>query len=517
VTQKTFFGTIFVVLFVCAGLFVICLFSVPTFTPWGMGGVFVQGKYMTYVDPDLEYIFNQENFIIESSKADVFIRVRKVGQMDQGYVQVFEDANGVSFNSVKRTQVDFMETLDNRGVPYVKIRVREPKGMMMRKARVYINLKAESILSRPTDFAGYNFVFNTGASPVNIDFDDAVTDELKINRLDVYGTGRIVFNQPEKSTIEYLNIASSNANFNCRSEVKITTTVTGGSSNISLGKIQTLDINGGHKVNCTSASNVQFVGNGHLGITERAGKVVMRTDNMSFSCPEVASFDLRNFDGTGIVGGANISIGKVLGSNTIPTAQIGGAATTVNLTELSVISRVQNGSVNIGNIYGNVGVEQRYGSLNLTFANDIAANGSKVTLRVHDVGVNVHGIRAYCDILATSLGNSNISASFMPVAFTGIPPSNGSKIYIEGSREPNTNGGQIAVKLLNGASATIKTLGSSRYTANGAGGELENGVTYIVNGTSEPIIDEPVEGEPFYSPWLTLKTAASVAINAGTY
>ena len=152
--------------FIGIGLFLIMLWTVPAFRPFGMDGIWIQSKYMTYIGDEFDHIFRQRNMVIESRSAEIIIRVRKIGFEDEARVQVFENANGISFNSISRTHVDFLESLDENGVPYSRIIVREPRGAISRTARVYINLvREEGVIQNP-----YNFTLETGRSPVTFNF-----------------------------------------------------------------------------------------------------------------------------------------------------------------------------------------------------------------------------------------------------------------------------------------------------------------------------------------------------------
>jgi len=458
-TFKTFSGIVSVIALLLIAVFIFCVYNVQNFQPWGMSGVAVQGRYMTFVDPELEYIFDQQNFIIESNNTPIFIRVRKEGQHDQGYVQIFEDAHGIAFNSMDRTQVDFVEYIDDRGDVYTKIRIREPRGMMTRTARVFINLKHENVVNfNPrvgVDLAdagaGYNFILNTGRSPVVFDFDDAASD-LVINRLDVRGTGSVSIAKPAKATLNYLLVDSSNANVAIGSPVQTMVNIRGNSSNISLGEINSLDVQGDrHRVHATSvtASALFNVKDGSLSVSGVVGgNIIARGENLSISAMEVDNLDVRNLENN---------------PDSIFTQTITSGSVSISRVNGNVDVRMESGSLTLGTrgsnengelgVYGDVNVIKRLGGASVTFANCEEAVGSCI-IWARDGMINVWGVRGYVNIQTVSAGTSDVSVAFADVF-------GNSRIWTGGSHEPNTAGRRITVTFINNAGAQMHVVGTS--------------------------------------------------------
>lgn len=492
---------------VVVGIFVICLYATPNFRPWGMSGVFIQNKYMTYVGDKLDYIFEQNNLIIESDSAEIHVRVRKDDQMDKGYAQVFEDSNGVSFNSLNRVQLEFYESHDQKtGEAYVKIKVREPKGLMAsRVARVYINLKSEHLL------AYYRLILNTNRSNVTFDADDDAA-KLNIQKIDINGTGRVEFAKPLKTEITTMNITSSGANVNCTAPIR-DVTINGNSRDVRFGVIENdLTVTGAsNNVSAESiGGNVKIVStHSTLYVTKNVAgniNVTANTNNLTVASAD-AQVTLIGTRTDELIADGSIYIGRVFGNSFV---------------------RMDKGSLTLGSrsqdmgVYGNVDVEKRFNGLEIVYANESSATGS-CTVRAYDGTINVAGARGLIDIVTTSMGNADVN-----VSIAVLTPN--SKINVEGSREPN-HYGHVVVKFLADGEGAVATnsfyaVGSSKFTCAGSVDELKNSTVnqagevteyrvYKLSGTiASPSVSAPTNNG---TGALRIKTANTITIGVGTY
>ena len=436
-------GAVGLVIFVSLGVFVVILYTVPKFTPFGMSGVWTQNKYMTYSGDEMEYIFRQRNMIIESSRADIIIRVRKIGFEDRARVQVFEDANGVSFNSLRRTQVDFLEELDENGVRFTKIHVREPSGMMSRTTRVYINLQRDYGIP-DYEQPPYNFVLNTRQSRVLFEHDPDA-QFMRIEKLVVHGTGNVTLpapvaptpTNPEPFVLEVgdLEVNSQSSHVDCRSLITGHTKIKGASRNIILGDLQTMDVDGTtHRVTLNNAQgNINFqVLTGSLTIQNaHNGNLTVAAGTINLTVRDTLRLKLDAREGT---------------------VRVDRVRTTSDVT-------MERGSLTLGSradglgAVGDVKVKKDRGGVIVNFAN--SANG-KLEIEAIDGEISVHGARNIVDIYVPSMGNANVTVAFAAMLWSSADTS---RIVIEGAREWRS-WGQVNIKLLNDISASFHFRGA---------------------------------------------------------
>ena len=441
------------IIFVSFGIFIILLFTVPSFMPWGMNGVWVQSRFMTYVGDEMPNIFQQRNLIIESSRAEINIRVRKPGFEDEARIQVFENANGISFNSLNRTHIDFMEVLDAYGFPATKILVREPQGLMARTARIYINLRCDSSLPIGQR-RSYNFTLNTGSSPVRFSSDTNPTGEfMNIENLTLRGTGQVTLPAPTTQfavNVENLRIDSPNSRVNFRGTVSGHTVIRGGSQNITLGNINTLDVQG------TSHNVILDNAGGHINFNAPRGSIRLN---------QIGSGDL-NVDSENVT----VDAGWVHRLN----VETNTGRVTVRRVETTSDVTMQSGNLSLGimgmqqgvqgGVIGNVNVNKDFGGASIIFHPTYAIGN--LVVRAHDGEINAQRTRGLVDIQISSMGNANVTVGFSTIV-------NHSRIMIWGAREPNTQG-RINVQLLGNLGADLHIRGTSRITSNLPNSGLHN-------------------------------------------
>ena|GEM_PF-2060247 len=479
IRPKVVMGTIACLAFVVVGVFVISLYLIPTFTPFGMGGVFVQSKYVTYSDPNLKTVLQKDNLVIESQSAEIYINVRAVGQRDEGRVQVFENANGISFNSVKRTQVYFYNEIDlETGTPYSKILVREPKGMVAKTTKVYINLKSktkiigegEEAVTVADDMVIKNIKLDTGKSNVFFDTDETAASDLTIENLHINGTGRVNFLKSAEMKIGTLNV-NDGATVNCEKDierVRVKANATLNLKDVTDATVATggVIIEGGRNIlkAHTIEGALQFKGEGTIDISGRVGQTTIRSNNVAITAAEVYCLDLRGVDGVGLCGSANVNISKITGGILPGNIKIEETSTDgfdigYEVDAMSVLVRANAGNLlKISNIQGNTVVEKRKGGVELNFAQD--TRESQVVVRAVDGDITVTKIYGFCDIATASAGHTSVKATFRDVKKKdGVIPSR-IKLYGGELRDVKRD---ISVVL--GAVANIKIAGASSFKA----------------------------------------------------
>lgn len=442
--------------------FILALYLIPTFKPGGMAGVFVPSKYMTYMGDDVDYIFGRTNFIIQSNNTEVIISVGKTGYEDEGRVQVFEDANGIAFNSRSRTQVDFYEVWDN-GTPYVKIHVREPKGAVARKAQVYLNLLNANA------GANYNFVLNTGKGDVTFRKDEDAVG-MEASNIWVNGTGRVTYfgelAAPKVAHVGNL-IVNGNATVNCLAPVD-TVDVKSATSNVKLGAVANdIDVKGKNNTLAVRSvgGNLAWEGNGHISVEKfvTGNLTVKAHNNMSISATNAAvegNFELKSFD-KNIIGNTDfgnvrgsVAIGRIHGTSTVQ--MIDGSLTLGKLDTTG--TGVQFGTTESPDVrpvgcFGDVKVDKRSGGATVNFSKDSSATGTLDLFATFGT-VDVWGMRGKCLIDFATYGDANVKVAFFTVVA-------GSRIsYLEQSFNANKKYGEARITFLNQATCSVLVTGS---------------------------------------------------------
>jgi hypothetical protein len=433
---RIFLAVVLGVILMLVGFFILLLYIVPELRVGGVTAVFERSKYTTYFGDGIDAAFSERNMIIESHNTEIVIRIRKIGFEDEARIQVFEDANGIAFNSMKRTQVDLLHYLDEDGVPYTKLILREPEGAVLRTAKVYINLKRDPNIPDGQQPA-YNFILNTELSKVSFEYDPEA-EFMQIDKLVMNGTGFLTLPEPLKATTQNpkpfeLNIGEFEVNapiasVTCKSKITRTFTVNGNSTKIILGEVGDVAVNGTtnniyvDKVGRDLSFNSKY---GILQIYEQcAGRVLVRSQTVKVNIRKTNDLDVETYNGS-------VSVNGVSGFSSIKMED--------GVLALGVRAYANAASNDLG-VYGNVFIEKKYGGASVIYANYASANGSCTVRRAYDGNFNIHGVRGVVDIEVAAMGNANIS-----VGFSAIAP--GCVINVLGSREP-LKFGEIAVVLL---------------------------------------------------------------------
>ena len=510
----------------CVLLFLLFIFVIPGFKPFGMTGVWERSKYTKYLD--LDDIFIERNMIIESQNTEIIIRSRKIGSGDEGTITVFENANGISINSMDRTQLDFMHVLDEYGDPYTKIIVREPRGAMSRTARVYINLKRE-IMTPDSEQDAYNFILNTGRSTVRFEH-DAETESVKIKKLVVNGTGDVSLPVPRNSmdftwVVEDLEINSRDASVNCKPLIKGQVRMIGNSRNLTLGNVEGsvwvegrwnnvyvdkvgVEIGGGGVSEAGDA--IRFISNtGRLYVYNNCvGRLYARSNEATINVRRANKVDIEVKHGSVAVSGVSGITEEYVIEKLFPTLP---ESYIINEETLNVDARIimDSGNLILGHsagmsawatssselgVYGHVYINKKDGGANVTFANHATAVGN-CYIRAIDGSFDVYGVRGLVNIFVTSAARY----ARVNVGFVEIVPNN--VIIVDGSKEPDRGDGDVTVYLMHptiniGITLEVWNTYDARcyipLSEGGLGGSeflnfSKTGVRYSVRGTS-PIV-----------------------------
>jgi len=448
------------------GLFFMFLFVIPGFKPAGITGVAVNSKYMTYFGDEIDYMFRQRNLMIESANTQININVRKIGFEDESRLVLFENAAGIAFNSVHRTQVNLTEIIGDDGVPYTKIRLIEPKGAVSRKATLYVNL------TRTLENLPYNITLNTGNSNVKFDYDPSA-EYMRIDNLNVYGTGLVTLPAPIRATaknptpfemsVGNLNIDSSGARVNCRSTITGVVRIKGITRSVVLGDIQSpasattsLQVSGvKHTVTAANINKNVVWGatSGSLKTGDIFGNLDVQSENVSLNVRSTNHLNLKSERGS-------IRVNRIATTSLTNTIVMEKGSLTLG-------SRGTSNSIPMG-VYGNVDIQKPYGGMTVNFADAAHATGT-TKIRAIDGNVVVYRARGAVDILIASSGNANVTASFAGTTWSSgaVPdlfPST-SRIIVEGSRN-QSSGGKVTVGFFAGVGASMHFRGTSHITGN---------------------------------------------------
>lgn len=415
--------------------------------------------YTVFHGPDVDSILAHRNIIIDSNTTHIEIRAVKEGQTDEGRIVLFENANGVSFNSLHRTHVSWIQEIRQDGSVWYRITVHEPNGVVRRNARLVINLVPDNIPIAQAQMQPFNFILNTGAAPVTFSADPTV-DYMFIDQVIVNNAwGIINFPPPPTELIPFVLevrrlVINSSSTVNIRTLVTDYVQINSNTGNFTFGDIGTaatlgtdvLVSNGtSHTINSapnsTVRGNVRFeTGGGSITLVDVIGNVYVNTN--------IAGITMRNIDGevnietyssairiTEISGQLNYesTAGTIVVNNTHGFSDV--RTTRANVT----IGTTSNASSPVtAGAQGNVVVYNRYGSTTVNFGWHATAHELHVV--GFDGNVVATNIKGLVNIMLGSNGRATVQASFLQIA-------NGSLIEHQGSTSPGVNFGNITVTL----------------------------------------------------------------------
>jgi len=514
------------IILLAALLFLLFIFVIPGFKPFGMTGVWERSSYTTYIGDEIDEIMRDRNIIIESQNTEIRIRARNIGQgqgmspgqgqqHDKARITVYENANGISINSYDRTQLNFMHYIHDDGEAYTKIIVQEPKGAMSRTAWVEINL-VRSVETPDAIQDPYNFILNTGRSNVKFEHDPAV-EEVKIDYLVVNGTGHVSLPTPKDNDdhtwiIEKdLEINSPDALVTCKPFIKGQVKINGNSRNVTLGRVGG-GLSAYGKVNNVYVDRVEgtlymagdkedkpsdFV---NLSVyNECIGEVFIRSQDASINVQKANKVDIETNRGS-----VNISgIDGVMNNYNLKVEKLYPMLTNsyyINEQTLNVDARVimESGSLTLGDVYGHVYINKKYGGASVTYANSEFAIGN-CFIRAIDGTINVYRIRGAANIFVTSASaNSRVNVSYAAVARRvsdspgnmNFPANN--DIVVDGQKDPKRGDGDITITLIGKIGITIELYNTWDAWCYITNVRIQNfseyGVHHNVNDINAPIV-----------------------------
>lgn len=411
------------------GIIVGVLFVFPNVNLFGFKSVNERDTQIVYRDDVLTSAFASGNLIIESSSAQIEVKMSNVGYEGEGTIVVNESSTGVAFNSLNRTLVEWTQTIYN-GVSYYRIKVLEPYGFVFNKkpTTVYINLPHRT----STDDFVHNFVLQNGYSKVNFSMVDEaennVSDFMKINNLIVESASSVNVNSATNISLTNLKITSSNTSFNCQTDVSGNVQVEGnnGKQNFNSNITGTVSITGeNNNFRGIQSGTVTFnASNGSLTMDSITGLTVT-TKNANVSINQVSgAVDMTTQSG-------NLKIGKITAGGLNFTAGTPGSPTATALvevnSELTGDVRVRNhgvGSISLKEVNGDVDIQSYQpdaGRIDVAFKDD--ASGCTAEIIGYDGDISVRGINGWVDIEVSGrfsrAGKANINAQFNSINLSG--------------------------------------------------------------------------------------------------
>lgn len=448
------------------------LFIAPGTSLFGVTSISSRQEYTKYsVDenPTLKKALHWRNIIIESNFIDVEVRVRNVEQDDEGSIVVWEEGiSGLTFNSVKRTHIEWSQVIvqrfDDNGAfiaseLYYKIKVIEPQGMVSRSSKneVYINMYA-------TDTGGevstpFNFILNTGSSNVRFASDDdckLFENPLYVDKLEIQNASGTIYLPPKNHNSFYVEVGEVSVNsrsvkVNCESPVSrgvnINCAGTGSFTFRSIGGgIEGGDLNvkgGTNSVSVVSVGGDVNLQGARVNFTQKPGNVDGKIDgNVRFeadsgalSIARCTNLYMRTKNANAAVTGTISNLDyEATGSGGVNINQVNGGSTAHVVTI--------NGGVTIRNVWVNTDVETRSGGIVVEFAAGAVGLGFAPTLTInaYDGSVSAKNICGTANITVAALGNAVVNAHFARVV-------DDCEINYIGSYNPTYNKGQITVSL----------------------------------------------------------------------
>jgi len=479
------------------GILAFCLYVVPGFTFMGATVVTMSNQYTNYYGPEIAQIFNptRRNIIIESSGTPVVVRVRSIGHGDENSITIYEDANGISFNSVDRTHLNILQEVGENNVIYTRIQVIRPKGAVSRSSCVYINLKNEN-------FTPYNFILDNGTSPVTFEHATSVTT-LNIDKLVVHGTGHVSLPQTTPSTmftltVGELEIKSAGASVDCRSDILRDVTIEGNTRGVTLSRVfGSITVKGSFN----NINGVAYVGGsvvfessaGKFTADEIIGNLKIIAETAPITVQSVASlidpddviegFGIRNISGSVTVhhvkGNANIhnKLGSVTVHRVNGDANIYMEAGVLNLGRSNVADGVSGNVV----INPDSNFPKRAGTTTIYFM-----PGSLAGILMHAVDGHVNVFRAqgavHIEVAARGIANVRVEfVAFSPGAKT---------IIVHGSRRL---GGEVRIDLSPGTLGFDLHLEATDERRNRLNSQLLYNTKELNNNGDPIVIFPPIE------------------------
>jgi hypothetical protein len=425
------------------------MFAFPNMKIGSVTAVDERNTQTIYKGAEITEILTSRNFIVESETAEVRFWMRKEGQgaksaedlaadkRPEGSIVVEESATGLSFNSIKRTHIEWTRTAIG-GEEYYRIKVLEPKGFIKRKtpAVVYINLWRDSRVPDGTSTAPYNIILSNNKSIVRFGGDPVDKDA------------------PEKFNIRNLTVNSAKAVYMPITPIDPTDQL--------LTEVENVKINGSGipvDARCYISGNAEIIGGGntatfasiggYLSITGNKNAVTVESSvagdvlwgtiargvpngslNIRGSCSNAGIFTTdAAVDIVTVAGSAGAEMRTANGSLRITEITGGGltfvatgtAGVSVGAVAGAVSAQMGTGAINLNNVRGNVDIKSdkaNAGGVFVSFYPALTANPG-VDIVGYDGAISVSNIRGRTNISVrdweNGTGRANIYAHFKRV------------------------------------------------------------------------------------------------------
>lgn len=437
-------GLVLLVSAVILGALTGMLFVFPDMTILGAKAVNERDTEIVFCDDDLTAAFAQGRFILESTGAQIEVKMSNEGYVGEGTIVVRESATGIAFNSLSRTLIQWTQTIYN-DLPYYKIKVLEPSGVVFndKPTTVFINLPHRSA----SDTFVHDFVLQNNYSNVNFSYvDNSVgqSDALKIGDLVVVSAASVNIPSGQNVSLQSVEIVANKTKFVCQAPVSGDVKINGSDGE----QVFNADINGSLKITGRnnnfrgdSAGDTEFIGsNGSLSMNEVKSLEVISNAKIDVGTvesgvemsTESGSLNVKNV----LAGGVTFSAGRA--DNPIATASVSGEKIkgavvvdnygngAINFVDVDGAIEINNygtGAVSLTEVDGDVYVKSSEvggGNINVSFKNK--AENCNVTIRGYDGNINVEGINGSVDIEVRNwengAGAANITAHFNKVIGT---------------------------------------------------------------------------------------------------
>ncbi len=473
----------FILLFVTFVLAVLVgvLFLVPDATIGDMVAVNERDTQIVYCDEALKTAFARGNFIIESDNCAVTVQVNAAGYVGESTVVVNESATGIAFNSRKRTLIEWTSTLvDN--IPYCKIKVLEPSGIVVNKkpTMVYLNLSSQT--------AEYNFILQNNYSDVTFRYGDDVDPErgqLHINRLVVRSASKVTIPSYDTITIDEVAIPANNTQITCGGVVNGNVTVTGARSRLNF--------------NNTIKGNVLLNGEMNKFRATKTGDIIWGANNGNLTVNECEQLKVDTTDATVNVGTikGGVTMNTVNGSLTVGEISRNGlnftatAKANVSVSGRLVGNAVVNnsgvGEISLLNVVGNVDIESSRvngGKINVAFG-EVGDYSTKI--RGYDGDIVVKNIYGDVDIRVRDNGAGGAAGRAKITTYFNYITASTDNIIVAGAYVNSPAGmGDVEVYLQAGWNNFRLTVSDARsawaFANTDHAKQLERGTNYISGG-----------------------------------
>lgn len=396
------------------------LFMFPDLSLFGAKSVNERDSQVVYRDPALTDAFANGRFIIESTGAQIEVKMSNTGYEGEGTIVVNETATGIAFNSLNRTLIEWTQTL-YEGETFCRIKVLEPSGLVFsdKPTTIYINLPHRKV----ADSFRHDFVLQSTYSNVNFSFVDNTagsSDALRIGNLVVESAATVNIPSSPNISLQNIELKSEATKIVCQSKV--------------LGNVDVLGPSGEQTFNASIGGKVTIKGEGNNFTGDTAGDVVFSSANGSLTMNKVKNLNINTvnagFNIDTVTNGVvmqtmygNLNVNKIENNGLQFTAGVkDNPNATASVSVNSLVGDVKIKNYGIGGIYltdvdGDVDIESSQvggGNIDVTFQND--AEDCSVKVLGYDGNINIQNINGQTNIEVLNwkngAGAANVNVSF---------------------------------------------------------------------------------------------------------